>query len=108
MSTVNEITYIDDDAKLDHLLENVKLIEPDSDQDDGGNDMSNVHGSQVPLFATVQSPTDLPRSETSLPPGEGSGGKRQNGGGPCQRPALLPTTLSPVLTEVGMEGSFVK
>ena len=61
------------------------------DDDNGGNeDYNNVHGSQVPLFATVRSPTDLSRSETGLAPGEGSDGERQNGGGPCQRPAPAP------------------
>ena len=62
-------TYSDNDEELDHLLQNVKLMEPDSDDDDGGNKDYNVHGSQVPLFATVRSPTDLPRSEMGLAPG---------------------------------------
>ena len=72
MSEVKEITYSDDDSELDQLLDKVNLMEPDSDyDDDGGNDVINVHGSQVLLFATVRSPTDVPLiSETGLAPGE--------------------------------------
>ena len=88
---VGRITFSDDDEELDRLLQNVKLMVPDSgDDDDGGNEDSNVHDSQVSLFATVRSPTDLSRSETGLAPGEGSNGERRNGGGPCQRPAPGP------------------
>ena len=78
----------DDDEELDHLLQHVKLMGPDSgDDDDGGNEDCNVHGSQVPLFATVRSPTDLSQCETCLAPGEGSNGEWRHGGGPCQRQA---------------------
>ena len=84
-------TYSDDDEELDHLLQNVKLMGPGSgDDDDGGNEDHNVHCSQVPLFATVRSPTNLSLSETGLAPGEGSDGERRNGGGPCQQPAPAP------------------
>ena len=78
-------TYGNDD-ELDHLLENVKLID---------NDKFNLHGSQihVPLFATVRSPTNLPCSETGLAPGEGSDGVWRNGGGPCQQPAPAPKNM---------------
>ena len=40
----------EDDDELHQLLKNVQLVEPDSD---GGNDTSRLHGSQVPLVATV-------------------------------------------------------
>ena len=91
---VGRITFSDDDEELDRLLQNVKLMVPDSgDDDDGGNEDSNVHDSQVSLFATVRSPTDISRSETGLAPGEGSNGERRNGGGPCQRPAPGPNTV---------------
>ena len=85
----DRITYSDDDEEHDHLLQNVKLMEPDSGgDDDGGNKVYNVHCSQVPLFATVRSPTNLLRSETGLPPGKGSDGERRNGGRPL--PATSP------------------
>ena len=40
MSEVDQITYSDDNDQLDHLLNNVQLMEPHSD-DDGGNHKSN-------------------------------------------------------------------
>ena len=85
------ITYSDNDKELDHLLQNVKLMGPDSDdEDDGGNEDYNMHGSQVPLFATVRSPADLARNKMGLATGEESDGEWRNGGGPCQRPAPAP------------------
>ena len=93
MRVGERITNSDDDQELDHLSQNVKLMEPDSDDDDGGNEDYNVHGSQVPLFATVRSPTDLPRSETGLAPGEVSDVERRNEEGPCQRPAPDPNNI---------------
>ena len=50
MSAVNVHSSCEDDDELHQLLKNVQLVEPDSD---GGNGTSRLHGSQVPLFATV-------------------------------------------------------
>ena len=63
MSEVNLITFSNNYDELDHLLNNVKLMEPNSDNN-GGNDNSKLHGSLVLLFATVRSSTDVPHSET--------------------------------------------
>ena len=73
------------DDKLDHLLENVQLEEPDSD---GSNNDSSENPSQVVLFTAVGSPTDEPSNYTSLALDEGSNGVRHLEEGLCQRPAL--------------------
>ena len=77
-SEIKEPTFSDDDPELDSLLERVKLMEPDSDdEDDGGNDTMNMHDSQVSLFATVRSPTEEPLiSDTGLAPDDGGNGVR--------------------------------
>ena len=92
MSEVDRIMYSDDNDQLDHLLNNVQLMEQNSD-DDGGNNKSNLHGSQVPLFTTVRSPTDVSHSEMDVAPGEGSNAIWRNGGGPCQRKTPSPNNI---------------
>ena len=68
--------------------------EPDSDR---GNDSSSVNASQVPLFLTVESPTNEPLSGTGMALDTGSNGVwRTEGGDPCKRPALSSTQMETI------------
>ena len=90
MYEVNVFMMDNDDDELDQLLERVQLEEPDSD---GGSseDNSSLILSQVQLFAAVGSPTEEPRSRTSLALNEGNNKVRHPEGVLCQRPALSST-----------------
>ena len=90
MSGVNVYSSCEDDDELHQLLKNVQLVEPDSD---GGSDTSRLHGSQVPLFATVRFPTAEPLNGAGLPPDEGSHGERRNERGPCMPACRQPCFL---------------
>ena len=59
-------------------------MEPDSDYDDnGGNNVINMLGSQVSLFATVRFPTEVPLiSKRGLATEDGSNGEGRNRRGP--------------------------
>ena len=98
MSEVDVFITNDDDDELDQLLERVQLEEPDSDGGNSEDNSSSFIPSQVQLFAAVGSPTEEPRSGTSLALDEGSNGERRPEGGACQRPALSSTkTEAPAL-----------
>ena len=43
--------------KLDQLLNNLQLVEPETDSNGSNDNNSSVNASQVPLFVTVRPPT---------------------------------------------------
>ena len=86
MSEVN--AYSSDHVKLDRLVNNVQLVEPEPDSDSSNDNNSSVNASQVPLLVTVGPPTEEPLGRMGLALDEGSNRERRTEGGLCQRTAL--------------------
>ena len=74
--------------KLDQLLNNLQLVEPETDSNGSNDNNSSVNASQVPLFVTVRPPTEELLDGTGLALDEGSNIERCMEGGLYQRTAL--------------------
>ena len=75
--------------KLDQLLNNLQLVESETDSNGSNNNNSSVNAPQVPLFVTVRPPTEeLLGDGTGLALDKGSNIERCMEGGLYQRTAL--------------------